>query len=89
MNNLNNINVIILAMISFLGIIAIFVLSFYYPKSKFYPKTKNTHLYGNNFSNYINYSFLSTNHTLNIFIKDDNNTYTDIKGFHDSSLINK
>ena len=88
MNNLNSLNVFFLTMISFLGSITIFALSFYYPKSMFYTKNKSSHLYSKIFPDNINYSFHLTNNKSNISIK-DNNTYIDITGFHDSSFLNK
>ena len=88
MHKLNSSNVFFLTMISFLGCIAIFALSFYYPHSIFYFRNKYTHLYDKNFSDYIKSSFHSTNNTLNISVK-ENRIYTDIKGFNDLSFLNK
>ena len=88
MNNLNSSNVFFLTMISFLGCIAIFALSFYYPHSIFYIRNKKTQFYDKNFSDYIKSSFHSTNNTLNISVM-ENSIYTDIKGFHSLSFLNK
>ena len=88
MNNLNSSNVFFLTMISFLGCIAIFALSFYYPHSIFYIRNKKTQFYDKNFSDYIKSSFHSTNNTLNISVM-ENSIYTDIKGFHALSFLNK
>jgi hypothetical protein len=87
MSNINSIFAFIVSMISFLGSIAIFVLSFYYPKSIFYyHKNKNLSY---KISNYNNNQFHSANNTLNISLKENINFNNKIKDFHASFLLNK
>ena len=88
MSNINSIFAFIVSMISFLGSIAIFVLSFYYPKSIFYHnKNKNSLSY--NTSKYVNNYFHSANNTLNMHLKDNFNFNNNAKDFHVLFLLNK
>jgi hypothetical protein len=88
MNNINCIFAFIVAMISFLGSITIFILSFYYPKSIFYHnKNKNRRSYS--ISKYANNQFHSANNSLNMSLKENINFNNNIKDFHISFFLNK
>jgi hypothetical protein len=88
MSNSYNLFSIIVAIINFAGSIAIFVLSFHYPKSIFFHHKSNYRL-PYNISKYVNNQFHSTNNTLNISLKENINFNNNIKIFYDLFLLNK
>ena len=89
MNDFNCFVAFIVTMISFLGSIAIFALSFYYPDSIFfYLKNRKMYSYYKNISSYDNYQLFPKNNTLNISLKININNYS-IEDFHNSLFLNK
>lgn len=89
MNDFNSFVAFIVTMISFLGSIAIFTMSFYYPDSIFfYLKNRKMYSYNKNISNYANYQFFSKNNTLNVSLKNNINI-SRIESFHNSLFLNK
>ncbi len=88
MSNINCIFFLVVALISFLGSITIFILSFYYPKSIFY-QNKNKKNLSYNISKYANNLFHSENNEMNMSRKENINFNNKIKDFHVSFLLNK